>query len=46
MVAAIDEYQRELAQIIDARLTQAQRQQLDALLEKASAADAGESWRY
>lgn len=46
IVAAIDDYHRELEQIIDARLTQTQRQKLDALLEKASSANAGESWRY
>lgn len=48
IIAAIDHYQRELGQIIAARLTEKQRDRLDALLEKEtkSQADADESWRY
>ena len=46
IVAAINRYQQELGQIIDACLTQTQRDKLDALLEKESESDADESWRY
>lgn len=46
IVAAIARYQRELGQIIDAHLTETQRDKLDALLEKESSTDADESWRY
>ena len=46
IVAAINRYQQELGQIIDARLTQTQRDKLDSLLEKESESDADESGRY
>ena len=46
IVAAINHYQREMGQIIDARLTKTQRDRLDALLEKETKNNADESWRY
>ena len=48
IIAAIDQYQRELGQIIAASLTETQRDKLDALLEKTAKTDNGadESWRY
>ena len=48
VIAAINRYQQELGQIIDASLTQTQRDKLAALLEKESkvGTDADESWRY
>jgi len=46
IITAIARYQRELGQIIDAHLTETQRDKLDALLEKESSTDTDESWRY
>ena len=46
IIAAINSYQRELGRIIDANLTETQRDKLDSLLEKDTKADADESRRY
>jgi len=48
IVSAINHYQRELSQIIDANLTEKQRNKLNALLERATIEEdaADESWRY
>jgi hypothetical protein len=46
VVAAINSYQRELGKIIDARLTETQRDKLDSLLEKQTKAGIDESRRY
>ncbi len=47
IVASVNQYQRELGKVIDDRLTDAQREKLDALLKKESDDNADtESWHY
>jgi TnpA family transposase len=46
VVSAINSYQRELGQIINARLTETQRDKLDSLLEKQPKSSNDESRRY
>ena len=46
IVAAMDQRQQALSDIIENSLTPAQREKLDALLEKAPVDGAGDGWRY
>lgn len=46
IVAAMDQRQQALSDVIESSLTPAQREKLDALLEKAPAEGEEEGWRY